>query len=346
MSYSNNLYRLLGCNVNEFEPTFRNFLEFVHPDDRHLLVQGNQTIENESSPTLTYFRINRKDGSLRYFKSISKIITDNYGTNFIIGINADITDQHNKDKLIEEKLADLKKSNEQLSTFNHIASHDLQEPSRKVQIFISRIRENDLTSVPEKVKEYLSGIEKEAARMQKFIQDLLIYSRANKPDRTFEPTDLNVILENSIGDLSQRIEEKNVRINAPADLPTINAIPFQIQQLFINLISNSIKYSKTEVAPVIEINTNIVLGKDIPFSKTDKDKRFYKISFTDNGIGFEQQYAENIFTLFYRLHGTKDYSGTGIGLAICKIIAENHKGYILAEGIPNVGSTFSVFLPV
>jgi hypothetical protein len=112
------------------------------------------------------------------------------------------------------------------------------------------------------------------------------------------------------------------------------------------LISNSIKYSKTEVTPVIDIKSNIVLGKDLPFSQTDKDQRFYKISFTDNGIGFEQQYAENIFTLFYRLHGTKDYSGTGIGLAICKIIAENHKGYILAEGIPNVGSTFSVFLPV
>ena len=104
MSYSNNLYRLLGCNVNEFEPTFSNFSEFVHPDDRNLLVQGNQPIVNESSPNLTYFRINRKDGSLRYFKSISKIITDNDGTYFNIGINADITEQYYKDKLIEEQL--------------------------------------------------------------------------------------------------------------------------------------------------------------------------------------------------------------------------------------------------
>ena len=129
-------------------------------------------------------------------------------------------------------------------------------------------------------------------------------------------------------------------------MPTINVIPFQIQQLFVNLISNSIKYSKSEVTPVIDVTTKIVTGKDIPVSLMDNDKSYYEISFTDNGIGFEHQHATNIFTLFYRLHSNKEYSGTGIGLTICKIIVENHKGYIIAQGIPDVGSTFTLFLPV
>ena len=346
LSYSTNLYHLLGCSPDEFEPTFGNFMEFVHPADRHLFIEGNQTTMRGLFPTMTFFRIIRKDGEIRHFKSIGKVITDNYGTGFSIGVNADITEQYYKDELIEEKLADLERSNNQLSAFNHIASHDLQEPLRKVQIFISRIREKDFESIPEKAKDYLSGIEKATYRMQKFIEDLLIYSRANKADKNFEPADLNEILENSKRDLSQRIEEKNVTINSLSLLPALNVIPFQIQQLFINIISNSIKYSKSEIDPVINVNTKIVEGKDIPGYPKKTDNRFYMISFSDNGIGFDQQYAENIFTLFYRLHSNKEYSGTGIGLAICKVIVENHRGFISAEGIPNVGSTFSIFLPV
>jgi signal transduction histidine kinase len=156
---------------------------------------------------------------------------------------------------------------------------------------------------------------------------------------------LNELLENTKRDLSQRIEEKNVTINSSLTLPTINVIPFQIQQLFTNLISNSIKYSRPGINPVINIKSRIVQGKDIPVASETSD-RFYEISFSDNGIGFEQEYAEKIFTLFFRLHNPAEYSGTGIGLAICKIIVENHKGYIFAEGVPDIGSTFKIYLPV
>jgi signal transduction histidine kinase/CHASE3 domain sensor protein len=345
LSYSNNLYRLLGCNVGEFEPTFENFLEFVHPADRQLLIESNLKIIKELFPSVTFFRVIRKDGVLRHFKSIGKIITDTYGTNFSIGINADITEQYYKDKLIEEKIHDLEKSNKQLSAFNHIASHDLQEPLRKVQIFISRIKGREVEAFPEKIRDYLSGIKREANRMQMFITDLLLYSRASKSEKSFEPADLNEILESTKRDLSQRIEEKNVIINSTSNLPTINVIPFQMQQLFDNIISNSIKYSKPGINPVINIKSRIVQGKEIPLP-TETTERFYEISFSDNGIGFDQKYAEKIFTLFFRLHSPNDYSGTGIGLAICKIIVENHKGFILAEGIPGIGSTFKIYLPV
>jgi light-regulated signal transduction histidine kinase (bacteriophytochrome) len=256
------------------------------------------------------------------------VITDNYGKTFLIGVNADITDQYTKAKMIEEKIADLEKSNKQLIAFNHIASHDLQEPLRKVQTFISRIRENDFETFPEKVKTYFTGIERSTSRMSNLIEDLLLYSRANKADKIFELTDLNKLLENSIQELSQAIEEKSAVIKSLSILPSLNVIPFQIQQLFINII-----------------DTEKIIGKDIPGYTADPNSPFYKISFFDNGIGFEQKYAENIFTLFYRLHSKGEYSGTGIGLSICKIIVENHKGYIFAEGIPNMGTTITIYLP-
>jgi light-regulated signal transduction histidine kinase (bacteriophytochrome) len=339
-----NLYHLLGCRNNEFEPTFENFLQFVHPADRPMLIEVRQKSTRELSPSMTFFRVRRKDGELRHFKTIGKLITDNFGNSFSIGIDADITDQYKKDKIISEKVVDLERSNKQLSAFSHIASHDLQEPLRKIQIFISRIKEADLKLIPENVKDYLSGIKKETIRMQKFITDLLLYARASKADKTFEVADLNEILENSKRELSHRIEEKNVIINSASDLPIMNVIPFQIQQLFSNLISNSIKYSKPDIKPIIDITSETVQSKDVPQVTGDTD-RFYKISFSDNGIGFDQQYAEKIFTLFYRLHNNKEYTGTGIGLAICRIIVENHKGYIYAKGIPGKGSTFSIYLP-
>lgn len=345
MNYSVNLYHLLGCNANEFEPTFDNFLQFVHPSDRHILLENKKKVQRELSPSTTFYRILRKDGELRYFKSVGKFITDEYGKNISIGIHADITDQHKKDKILGEKLADLERSNRQLSAFSHIASHDLQEPLRKVQTFISRIRESDLKLVPENVRDYLSGVKKETIRMQKFITDLLLYSRASKADKTFEIADINVILENSKKELSHRIEETNAIINSSSDLPIMNVIPFQMQQLFSNLISNSIKYSKRDVAPIIDVSFDRVLGKEVPGFTGEPDSKFYKISFSDNGIGFDQQYAEKIFTLFYRLHNNKEYTGTGIGLAICKIIVENHKGHITAKGVQGVGSVFSIFLP-
>ncbi|MBC8005750.1 MAG: CHASE3 domain-containing protein [Verrucomicrobia bacterium] len=345
LTYSNNIYHLLGCKRYEFEPTLEKFIEFVHPNDRHLVWEGNLSARENLITSILFFRVIRKDGAVRYFKSVGKVITDNYGKTLIIGMYADITEQYNKDKMIEDKIADLEKSNKELSAFNHIASHDLQEPLRKVQTFISRIREKDYDSFSGNVKDYFSGIERATSRMQMFIEDLLLYSRASNVARIFELTDLNELLDNSKQELSQRIEEKNAIIIAEI-LPTLNVIPFQVQQLFTNLLSNSIKYSKPDVPPVITIESRMVSAKNLPGWVTNPKNRYYKISISDNGIGFDPQHAEDIFTLFYRLHSKTAYSGTGVGLAICKVIAENHKGYIKAESTPGVGSTLIFYLPV
>ena len=128
-------------------------------------------------------------------------------------------------------------------------------------------------------------------------------------------------------------------------LPTADVIPFQIEQLFNNLISNAIKYSRPDIIPVINIDSKLALGKDIPDAGANTEKVFYNISFSDNGIGFEQRYAEKIFELFFSLHTGSEYTGSGIGLSICKIIVENHRGYIKAESHPGKGSTFRIYLP-
>ncbi len=342
--YSDNQYRLLGCEPHEFKPTLENFIKFVHSDDRHIVEEVNVESIQKLTSSIAHFRVIRKDGEIRYFKSIGKTIIDNYRKRILIGINADITDQNIKDKILEEKLRDLERSNKELSAFNHVASHDLQEPLRKIQTLISRIAEKDISTLSEKGKEYFSRIRVAANRMQKLIDDLLLFSRTNKADKAFESTNLNNILENSKQELMQLIEEKSVTILSPI-LPELNVIPFQIEQLFINLIGNSIKYSKPDTAPVITIDTTLVSSKEIIGASASADKKFHKISFADNGIGFEQQYAESVFTLFQRLHDDKKYSGTGIGLTICKKIVENHNGFITAEATPNVGASFTVFLP-
>ncbi|WP_395043104.1 ATP-binding protein, partial [Flavobacterium sp.] len=181
-------------------------------------------------------------------------------------------------------------------------------------------------------------------RMRILIDDLLQFSRTNKTEKVFEVTDLNLLLENAKQELAQNIEDKNATIESNV-LPYLNVIPFQVQQLFTNLIGNSIKYSKENVAPIIKISSSMVVAQNDVLLPRNKNK-FHKITIKDNGIGFNQEYADRIFVLFSRLHNKNEYTGTGIGLAICKKIVENHKGYIFAKGQINEGATFTVYLPI
>ncbi|MEJ0057262.1 MAG: ATP-binding protein [Bacteroidota bacterium] len=166
--------------------------------------------------------------------------------------------------------------------------------------------------------------------MQKLIDDFLSFSRTVAEPKTFELTDLNILLEEAKNDLAESIREKGVVIEI-SKLPSIEVIPFQFRQLMINLISNSIKYSREGIAPRIVIVAEILKRKDLHFKEASADT-YVKISVTDNGIGFEQKYADKIFEMFQRLHSKESYSGTGIGLSICKKIVENHAGFIEAEG--------------
>jgi signal transduction histidine kinase/CHASE3 domain sensor protein len=341
--FSDNLYGLLGCKPHSFEPTINNFLEFVHPDDKHIITDRVALAMQEIKPEAAFYRIIRKDGELRYFKSVSKLTELNNGK-LLIGINSDITDQQISSMDLEERNRELEQSNKELASFNHIASHDLQEPLRKIQTFISRISEKESLNLTETGKEYFAKIQTSVFRIRNLIDDLLQFSRTTRTEKKFELSDLNLLLENALQELTQDIEDKKAEIQT-SGLPVLNVIPFQIQQLFINLIGNSLKYSKQGIAPVITINYEEINADEYPFLRDKNQKRYHRISVTDNGLGFEQQYAEDIFLLFYRLQSKSELAGSGIGLSICKKIVENHNGFILAESQPGIGSTFSFFLP-
>lgn len=344
LTFSNNIFNLLKCSEDEFDETVEGYLNFVHPEDKNIILESSNRELNENELSVLFYRIIRKDNELRYFKSVSKLIKDNYDKNIRIGVIKDITEYHLASKVLEDKVFDLERTNKELLAFNHVASHDLQEPLRKIRTFISRIEEEDTDLYSENNKKYFSRIKFAAKRMQKLIDDLLTFSRMNKAEQAFEKTDLNVIMNNSLLELIELIEEKKATINT-SSLPTLSVIPFQIQQLFTNLIGNSLKYSKENVLPIITISSEIVCGKDLINSTFTNENKLLKISFSDNGIGFEQEYAKEIFTLFKRLHTKSEFSGNGIGLAICKKIVENHKGFIIAEAVPNEGTQFIVFLP-
>ena len=344
MTFSNNQYRILGCEPQSFEASNENFLKFVHPEDLNTVEKiFKDIIVNENLETV-YYRIIKKDGTIRYLKSSGKLLFDSYKNRNIVGNTTDITEERLAGLAIEARNLELEQSNNELASFNHVASHDLQEPLRKIQTFISRFSEEDKANLSENAKGYFVKIEEALSRMRTLIDDLLLYSRTNKSEKVFEKFDLNETLENATQELSQAISDKNAIIETSV-LPKLTIIPFQMQQLFVNLIGNSLKYSEPNRAPKISIHSEKILAADYPILSKPVSKHYYKIAFKDNGLGFEQEYAEKIFLLFNRLHNSKNYKGTGIGLTICKKIAENHYGYLSAEGRLNEGSTFNLFLP-
>lgn len=344
LTYSDNLYRLLGCEPQSFKPSIENFLRFVHPDDRTIVQEAEDNTKLPGKTLPHFYRVIRADGELRYFMSMGKFISDDK-SKLHIGIGKDITGHHLSNVALEERNHELEQSIKELESFNRVASHDLQEPLRKIQTFISRVIEKDKANLSDQGKEYLTKIESSAHKMRILIDDLLLFSRTNKAEKVFEKTDLNKILDSANQELAHEIEQKNAIIQS-AQLPVINVISFQIQQLFVNLIGNALKYSKPGIPPVIKIDCEKLAARDNPEFITDTRKKFLKISISDNGMGFDQQYAEKIFILFHRLHNNTEYVGTGIGLSICKKIAENHNGFIIAEGKPGIGATFTVYLPL
>ena len=237
------------------------------------------------------------------------------------------------------------RNNKELSGFNYVASHDLQEPLRKIQTFISRLEDKESDKFSESGLQYLERINSAIARMRTLIDDLLQFSRTTKPDKVFVVADMNDLFENAKQDVAVAILEKKAQITNDL-LPKGLVISFQIQQLFLNLLSNSLKYSQEGKNPIIKINYALVKAKDDPNLVKATKSNYHKITFTDNGIGFEQKYSEKIFDLFNRLHNKQDYTGTGIGLSICKKIIENHQGFIFAEGEVNVGAVFTIYLPI
>jgi hypothetical protein len=342
--FSDNLYRVLGEKPGAFKSTLENFMDFVHPNDKQKFAADIEKMMKVDDLPFIYFRIIKKDATVRHIKAYGKLLVIGDGDKRIVGNITDISDEIENYLQLEERNLELEKNNAELSEFNYVASHDLQEPLRKIQIFISRLEENEAKNFSSFGLQYLERIKASATRMRLLIDDLLQFSRTNKPDKEFVLTNLNDLFENAKQDIADTILEQEVTVISDV-LPTIPVIPFQVHQLFLNLLSNSLKYCKKDVAPVIKIGYSKINSKDDENLINASKNNYHKITFSDNGIGFEQQYANQIFELFNRLHNKHDYSGTGVGLSICKKIVDNHDGFIMAYGQPQVAATFTIYFP-
>jgi two-component system, chemotaxis family, sensor kinase Cph1 len=251
----------------------------------------------------------------------------------------DLMEEEVKYRSLNEKL---QKANDELANMNWISTHDLKEPLRKIQIYASIILEKYSHEIPDIVTSNIVRMQASAAKMQRLIEALVSYASLMYDDAKFEVVDLNSIAQEVVMDLKEEIDEKRVSIDI-SPLPDVKGINFQLQQLFVNIISNSIKFANQDVPLIVKISSTKFKG--IPETITGEPPRqWFKISFADNGIGFNNSFKNDIFKVFNRLNANQ-YTGSGIGLAICKKIVESHNGYIIATGDVNKGSQFDIYLP-
>jgi PAS domain S-box-containing protein len=343
ISWTDELYRIFGVSPDNFESTFENYIGLLHPDDRELATNTVQRAYQTHQPFDFMHRTIRPDGITRILHGRGAVVLNEKQEPIrMLGTAQDVTELKRYEAEIEKKNAELENMNKELSSFAYVASHDLQEPLRKIQVLSKRILEKEISGLSADGRECFRRMENAANRMQQLINDLLSYSRTAIRESHLEPTDLNNLLQQVKMDLNEKLATTSAIIETGM-LPKLNVVPFQFKQLFTNLINNSIKFSKPGIAPHIKIDSSITNKIN---GAVDAQKKYYHIQITDNGIGFENEYKDQIFGLFSRLHGRSEYEGTGIGLSICKRIIENHNGTIDAEGEPGKGATFNIYLPV
>jgi light-regulated signal transduction histidine kinase (bacteriophytochrome) len=244
------------------------------------------------------------------------------------------------------KIEELQRSNRNLEEFAYAASHDLKEPIRKIHFFADKLRHDLEANLSTQQVHLFNRLDTSTGRMQSLVDDLLSYSQVSIRPRVLEAVNLGDLVRFALTDLELAMEEKKAVVNI-GELPVVQGHVRQLQQLFQNLLSNALKYSKPGVAPMIDIRSQKIKGfeSEYPLSSELKNKDYYQVEVADNGIGFDQQHAEKIFQVFQRLHGNAEYKGTGVGLAIARKVAENHGGFLWARGEMDKGARFVLLLP-
>lgn len=342
MLWNENHYTLLGLPVpqdrHEAAPDFQ---QFIHPEDRDIVSNAvSQAIESGDTYDAEYRILRADNGRMLWAKSYGSAVTyENEKATRMVGVIFDITEQklltEELSLLVAERTLELKRSNDDLRQFAHVASHDLKEPVRKIRTFNNRLIEEFEDILPEEAKTFIGRIESACARMYSMIEGVLHYSKLDSANMPPEDVNLNVIISEITTDLEVLIATKNATI-LTAKLPVITANSSLIYQLFYNLILNSLKFSRPDIPAKIDIDASPVVLNCV---------EYFKIELRDNGIGFEHQYSSAIFNTFTRLNSADLYEGSGLGLALCKKIVERYKGRINAAGVPGEGATFTILFP-
>jgi PAS domain S-box-containing protein len=349
--------RLDYCNARWYDYTGLDFtrtrnhgwMAAVHPDDRD--VASAAWAEAAASGRLyeTEYRLRRKDGVDRWHLARALPIRNDQGRiDLWIGSITDIDDARryteNLERTVRTRTELLERSNRDLEQFAYVASHDLQEPLRKIQAFSDRLARRNRDQISTDGVESLDRILASASRMRSLINDLLSFSRVTTKSLPFTEVNLDVVAREVLVDLEERIAEAHATVDL-GDLPTLQADPLQIRQLLQNLLGNALKFRKPGEPARVEVAARLLGPSDGPTGKVSPGG-WCELAVTDHGIGFEPEYADRIFQVFQRLHGRGQFEGTGVGLAISKKIVERHGGTIEAQGRPGDGATFVVCLPL
>jgi len=321
-----------------------NHLAPAYKDLANDMVYGIETLTGPEQPAPLEITLVTYTGKTVHVITRTRVINWKDGKPALaIGSTANITKMKNIQKSLETKITELANSYNEMEEFAYVASHDLQEPLRKITTFSERLKDKFGESLHADCALYLNRIIDATSRMRMLIENLLALSRTKRDEGYFKPTNLNDILLDVITDLEITMAQKSAVINH-TPLPTIDAIPTQMHQLFLNFATNSLKFTKENNSAVIQIKNEILSDAQKQEYGLDLTQDYVHIQIEDNGIGFESDYAEMIFTPFKRLHGRSEYEGTGIGLAICKKVAQNHGGIIWAESSLGNGATFHIVL--
>jgi PAS domain S-box-containing protein len=350
--WSDGMYRLYGYDpetdknkIEVNEALYQKHMDEAHFEKSRSFTEAIKARKEKPENFVSEYQIKINDGSLKRIETSGKLFYDSEGRWLkTIGTSRDITRLRQYQLSLEEKIKDLDRSNKELEEFAYVASHDMNEPLRKITTFIERLESKYKSELGPDGKLYLTRILASVDNMRHLIDTLLEFSRTARNNQPFSAVDLNAILKEVQTDLELKIEETTATIHAET-LPVIEAIPSQMKQLFDNLLNNSIKFRKPGTHPVITIRCLRLSRRQKEQHHLDISNTWYKIDLTDNGIGFEPEYNERIFQIFQRLHGKTEYPGSGIGLAICKKITDQHKGLIYATGEPDNGATFTIILP-
>ncbi|RYE25641.1 MAG: PAS domain S-box protein [Sphingobacteriales bacterium] len=347
--------------IDEDTPTLDNDLESIHPKDRSrvlLSIERALEVENQGEYDEEYTVVNRKTGEERVLHVKGKVTFDEHGkplnmTGKAQDVTLQLATQRELEKLVDRQtqelqaaLSDLERTNANLEQYAYVASHDLQEPLRKIRMFTDILQNKSSEELSEESKSYLDRISAAAGRMSTLVKEILAFSKLRRKEEDFVETDLNKILTDITGDFEVAIAENNIDFHVD-NLPVISGIPVQMNQLFYNLVGNAIKFSRNAPDSYVHITCKTLTPQEVQhYPQLNASWPYCEIIVRDNGIGFDPTFAEQIFIMFRRLNTREAYPGTGIGLALCKKIMLNHSGDIFAHGVEGEGSSFHILLPL